>query len=116
MPSPPDPGVEPPDDHRLALGLMGLFVALAVVAISVHTLVPGGAPDRNANTPNVNTPKASANPPSPLLTRPQLLENQQAMPEMADFDAQNPPPNPVSGGGLGTPSPPSALGTGALGQ
>jgi hypothetical protein len=51
------------------------------------------------------------------MTRPQLLENQQAMPELLDFDAQNPPPNPATGGGtLGTPGSPSSLGPGALGQ
>ncbi|MFN9629249.1 MAG: hypothetical protein ACK59A_03335 [Cyanobacteriota bacterium] len=51
------------------------------------------------------------------MTRPQLLENQQAMPELADFDAQNPRQNPINAGGRGgIPSPPSTLGSGVLGR
>jgi hypothetical protein len=49
----------------------------------------------------------------PLLNRPALLEDQQAMPELRGFDATTPPATPGLGAPLGTPSAPP-LGPGAL--
>lgn len=72
-------------------------MVLIALAVAVQWLLPKISTGNATRTPN----------PTPLLlTRPQLLENQQAMPELADFDAQTTPPNPINGGGqLGSPSP-----------
>ncbi|MFM7641861.1 MAG: hypothetical protein ACKO45_09965 [Cyanobium sp.] len=105
----PDPA-SPSGDRRLAIGLGSLFLVLIALVLSVHWLLPKSTGGDAPSTPKLSTG-------SPMLTRPQLLENQQAMPELADFDAQNPPPSPLNGGGaLGTSGPPSSLGTGGLGQ
>ena len=110
MPAQPDPGSPPPTDRWLAVGLVGLLAAIALLAYAIHRFVPspGGEP-----MPATSNPPAS---PAPLLTRPQLLEDQQAMPEMADFDAQTPPPAALGGGGLGLPPAPGAAGSGGPGQ
>lgn len=107
---PPATSSAPPNDRRLTIGLVSLFLVLIALALAVHWLLPESPAGKASSTPNLTTG-------SPMLTRPQLLENQQAMPEIADFDAQNPPPSPLNGGGaLGTPGPPSSLGSGAFGQ
>jgi hypothetical protein len=74
-------------------------MVLIALAVAVQWLLPKISTGNATRTPNPT-------PSPPLLTRPQLLENQQAMPELADFDAQTTPPNPINGGGqLGSPSP-----------
>ena len=110
-PLPPDtPSLAP--DRRLWVGLAAGMAILALLIGLVHKLVPAAPPPQGASSGPANL-----NNNAPLMTRPQLLENQQAMPELLDFDPQNPPPNPNAGGGpLGTPGPPSSLGSGALGQ
>jgi hypothetical protein len=89
----------------LALG----FTTILLLATAIHWLVPA-APVSPGGA------KGSLNGTVPLMSQPQLLENQQAMPELREFDPQNPPPTPNTGSPLGTPSPPSALGTGVLGR
>jgi hypothetical protein len=112
-PDPRPPSDPPPlgPDRRLWMGLAFSGAVIALMALAIHRLAP--EPPR---APNAG--KAPLNGLTPLMTRPQLLENQQAMPELQDFDAQTPPPIPNDGGGgapLGTPAPPSDPGTGALG-
>jgi hypothetical protein len=103
-------------DKGLWWGLGAGFALMALLAVAVHRLVteaPQGKGDGKATLKGL----APLNGTAPLMSRPQLLENQQAMPELFEFDANNPPPNPTNAGGpLGTPSSPSTLGTGALGQ
>jgi hypothetical protein len=111
----PDPQLlpdQPPlgPDRRLWWGLALGGAAIALLVLAVHWLVP-------APPPAPHTGKAPLNDNPPLMSQPQRLETQQAMPELRDFDSANPPPNPTnSGGPLGSSAPPSALGTGALGQ
>ncbi|MEY4352781.1 MAG: hypothetical protein RLZZ609_1022 [Cyanobacteriota bacterium] len=106
----PSTSSAPPNDWRLTIGLVALFFVLMALALAVHWLLPKSPGGNASSTPNLTNG-------SPMLTRPQLLETQQAMQETADFDAQNPPPSPLNGGGaLGTPGPPSSLGTGAFDQ
>jgi hypothetical protein len=111
-PSPPLPPDPPPlrTDRRLWWGLAVVGATLALMVLAVHRLVQPPPPAPNPGSANLNGN-------APLLTRPQLLENQQAMPELLDFDAQTPPPNPSNNSPPpGTSAPPSALGTGALGR
>ncbi len=104
---PPDPPPLGPD-RRLWVGLALGGATIALLVLMVRWLVP--APLQAPNTGG-----AALNGNAPLMTRPQLLENQQAMPELLDFDANTPAPNP-NNGPPGTPAPPSAGGIGALGQ
>jgi len=52
----------------------------------------------------------------PLLNRPTLLEDQEAMPELRAFDAQTPTQAPDLGAPLGAPSAPPLGQGGLLGQ
>ncbi|MEB3157567.1 MAG: hypothetical protein VKO26_09050 [Cyanobacteriota bacterium] len=111
----PDP-LDVPDplplgpDRRLWLGLAFGLATIVFLALAVHRFAP-------APPPIPVDAKGTLNGNAPLMTRPQLLENQQAMPELMGFDAQTPPANPNGGGApLGAPGTPSPLGTGALGR
>jgi hypothetical protein len=111
---PPRPGPQlPPDppplgtDRRLWWGLLLVGATLLLLTLAVQRLVP--PPPR---APNPGSANLNGN--APLMTRPQLLENQQAMPELMDFDARNPPPSD-GGAPPGTPAPSTAPGTGPLG-
>lgn len=99
----PDPESTPPSqgsERRLQIGLAGLVAVMGLMAFAVHRWV-GREPRR----------PAPPDPPSPMLSRPQLLESQQAMPELRDFDAQTPPANPFGGQPLDAPGLPSSLDT-----
>ncbi|MEB3156954.1 MAG: hypothetical protein VKO26_05905 [Cyanobacteriota bacterium] len=116
LPEPASPGA----DKRLWLGLAAGFAIIFFLALLVQWLVPATlrpppAPGGPSAPGAAN--KGALNSNAPLMTRPQLLDNQQAMPELIDVDARTPAAN-LSGGGapLGVPGPPSSLGTGALGQ
>jgi hypothetical protein len=111
----PDP-FEVPDplplgpDRRLWLGLAFGFATIVCLALAAHRFAP-------APPPSPVGAKSTLNGNATLMTRPQLLENQQAMPELMGFDAQTPPANPSGGGApLGAPGTPSPSGTGALGR
>jgi hypothetical protein len=102
MPVLPDPDPSLSADRRLWVGLTAGLAAIVVLAITVHKLVPASSPVQEAS--QVKLPNNA-----PLLALPQRLENQQAMPELADFDAQTPAPDLSGGSGLlpapGAPSP-----------
>ena len=85
-----------------------------MLAFTVQRFLPADAPSQGAlHGPGQINLKGTP----PLMTRPQRLENQQAMPELADFDAQNPPPQLTDGSGpIRTPGTPSPPGSGGLGQ
>jgi hypothetical protein len=103
---------EPPPlgpDRRLWFGLAAGMALLALLIALVHELVPAAPPARV-------TGNGSLNRDVPLMTRPQLLENQQAMPELIDFDSQTQPSNPNNGGALsGTLGSPTLSDTGVPG-
>lgn len=107
-----DPDVPPGGDKRLWLGLIGLFTAILLAAITMHRLFPSPAlPPAGAGG------NAKLNNGVPQMTRQQLIESQQAMPELFDFDPKTPPPNALQGGdSVGTPETPSSLGSRGLGR
>jgi hypothetical protein len=110
MPELPDPDPSFSADKRLWVGLSFCFTAMVVLAITVRKFVPAVTSGQGASP--VKLPNST-----PLMSRPQLLENQQAMPELADFDAQTPPPNLTGGTSpIQTPGPSSPLLQGGLGQ
>jgi hypothetical protein len=84
----PDPDAPPGTDRTLWIGLSVLFLSLLALAIAVQKLVPGAS----GGLPSSPPPSES-----PLMTRPQLLENQQAMPELGEFDGQSPAQAPING-------------------
>ncbi|MEB3304184.1 MAG: hypothetical protein VKK99_06270 [Cyanobacteriota bacterium] len=94
----PDPDAPPTTNRTLWIGLTALGAALVLAAIAVNRVVPGTSSGKPSTQATPSPPSGSPSPTSPpLMTRPQLLENQQAMPELADFDSQNPPQNPING-------------------
>jgi len=90
MTVPPDPDPSFSADKRLWVGLTLCLTAIVLLAFTVQRFLPAhsGGPSAGQVKPQNSTP---------LMSRPQLLENQQAMPELADFDSQTPQPN-LSGG------------------
>ncbi len=110
MPQLPDPDPSFSADKRLWAGLSICLTAIVVLAITVQKFFPADTSGQGASP--VKLPNSA-----PMMSRPQLLENQQAMPELADFDAQTPPPN-LTGGTrpIQTPGPASPLLQGGLGQ
>jgi hypothetical protein len=112
VPPPLDPEGPSTNDKRLWIGLIGLFSSIFLLAFAIHKFLPASSNGTQQGSGNSNAGKGS-----PLMTRQQLLENQQAMPELADFDSQTPPQIPINGGGpVGPSSPPSRLGSGVLGH
>ncbi len=120
----PDPPVLPdPEplgpDKRLWLGLASGFATIVLLALAIHRFVPATplAPRTPAGagaSGPANTGTLNGSP--PLMTRPQLLENQQAMPELREFDAQTPPAGPANGSAPpGAPNPPHVPAKGAPG-
>ncbi|MEB3317929.1 MAG: hypothetical protein VKO39_07310 [Cyanobacteriota bacterium] len=103
-------------DQRLWLGLLALLSVIVLAAVGIHWLLP---PKRVLPLPASGSGSGSGNlnTGAPLMTRQQLLENQQAIPELLDFNSQTPPPNPLPGTRpLGTPGLPSSIGTSSLGR
>lgn len=112
VPPPLDPEGSSTNDKWLWIGLIGLFSSIFLLALAIHKFFPASSTGTQQGSGNPNAGLSS-----PFMTRPQLLENQQAMPELADFDAQNPRQNPINAGVPGgIPSPPSTLGSGVLGR
>jgi hypothetical protein len=114
MPLPPDPDPSISADRQLWAGLTVCLAAILLLAFTVQQFLPADPPSQGAlqGTGRINLKGTP-----PLMTRPQRLENQQAMPELADFDAQNPPPQLSEGSGpIRAPGPPSPPGSMGLGQ
>ena len=111
MTVPPDPDPDPSfsADKRLWVGLTICLTAFVLLAITVQRFLPAHSGGPSAGQVEIQNS-------TPLMTQPQLLENQQAMPELAGFDSQNPPPNLSDGNGpIQRPGPSSPLLQGGLG-